>query len=82
MRQRRSRGEVLASIDQRNATIAKRIGITPDSAAKVYDALYLALAQVNSANLVTADPRLYNSVALELDFVEYLANYQGLTDRE
>ncbi|WP_255348368.1 hypothetical protein [Gloeocapsa sp. PCC 7428] len=32
MRQRRSRGEVLASIDRRNATIAKRVGITPDSA--------------------------------------------------
>ncbi|PIG92863.1 type II toxin-antitoxin system VapC family toxin [Gloeocapsopsis sp. IPPAS B-1203] len=48
----------------------------------VYDALYLALAQVNSANMMTADLRLYNAVASKLDFVEYLANYQGLADRE
>lgn len=32
LQQKRSRVEVLASIDQRNATIAKRVGITPDSA--------------------------------------------------
>ncbi|MBE9191933.1 type II toxin-antitoxin system VapC family toxin [Gloeocapsopsis crepidinum LEGE 06123] len=48
----------------------------------VYDALYLALAQVNSANMITADLRLYNAVASKLDFVEYLGHYQGLADRE
>ncbi|PIG92862.1 Arc family DNA-binding protein [Gloeocapsopsis sp. IPPAS B-1203] len=32
LQQKRSRSEVLASIAQRNATIAKRVGITPDSA--------------------------------------------------
>lgn len=32
LQQKRSRVEVLASIDQRNATIAKRVGVTPDSA--------------------------------------------------
>lgn len=48
----------------------------------VYDALYLALAQVNSASIITADLRLYNAVASKLDCVKYLGNYQGLADRE
>ena len=42
----------------------------------VYDALYLALAAFMQAKLVTADLRLYNTVSSQLEFVQYLGNYE------
>jgi predicted nucleic acid-binding protein len=41
----------------------------------VYDALYLALADLMQAQFITADLRLYNAVSSKLQFVQYLGSY-------
>ena len=41
----------------------------------VYDSLYLALAEANSIDLITADVRLYNAVKDRLSFVRLLAEF-------
>ncbi|PSF31393.1 DNA-binding protein [Aphanothece hegewaldii CCALA 016] len=42
------------------------------------DALYLALAQELGGKFITADPWLYHSLRLKIDFIEFLENYKSM----
>jgi predicted nucleic acid-binding protein len=42
----------------------------------VYDALYLALAETHSCEMLTSDERLYNAVAHQLSYVRLLRTWQ------
>jgi predicted nucleic acid-binding protein len=42
---------------------------------RAYDTAYLAVAQLRDCEFWTADERLYNAVAPELDWVQWLGNY-------
>ena len=45
---------------------------------QAYDSHYLALAEILSLELWTADERLYNSVRHDLTWVKWLDNYQAV----
>jgi predicted nucleic acid-binding protein len=42
---------------------------------QIYDATYLAVAQINDCDFWTADEKLYNVVRDELDWVRWLGDY-------
>lgn len=44
-----------------------------------YDAAYIALAFTRSEPLITGDLRLYNAVHQELEWVQWVGNYQAKT---
>jgi predicted nucleic acid-binding protein len=45
----------------------------------VYDATYLALAELNKCDFWTADEKLFKQVRDKLTFVQWLGNYSPLT---
>lgn len=50
--------------------LAKRFGRP-----RIYDATYLAVAQISDCDFWTADEKLYNAVSGELDWVRWLGDY-------
>lgn len=44
---------------------------------RAYDAVYLAMAQLNNCEFWTADEKLYNSVKEEVHWVKWIGNYNA-----
>jgi len=65
----------LAGQRKRTWELSKRFSL-----GHVYDAVYLALADLRGCEFWTADEKLYNAVKSELSFVKWLGNYSGLSE--